>query len=101
MPRSTGVCRVEELLASSDCVCAVGRVFVVVKCQESFSGVVLDPTVSFVTRLPERVVGQANEDGLNSFQRHYPIDTLMPTHRGLIEVCKLDHGRWEFELYGR
>ena len=72
MPRATGVCRVEELLSSSNRICAVERVFVVVKCQEGFLGVVLDPTVSFVAGLPERIIGQANEDGLDPSQRHDP-----------------------------
>ena len=65
MPRSTGVGRVEDLLSGSDGVCAVWRVFVVVKCQEGFLGKVLDPAVPLVARLPQRVVGQANEDGLD------------------------------------
>lgn len=64
MPRSAGIRRVEEPLAGSDSICAVCRVFVVVECQESFLGIVLDPTVTFVARLPQRVVGQADEDGL-------------------------------------
>ena len=70
MPRATGVRRVEEFLPGSDRVCAVGRVLVMVKCQEGFLGIVLNPTVSFIARLPERVVGQANEDGLGSSQRY-------------------------------
>jgi len=69
VPRPAGVCGVEEPLARSDGVCAVGRVFVVIKCEEGFLGVVLDPTVSFIARLPERVVSQANENGLGPFQR--------------------------------
>jgi len=64
MPRSTSVCRVEELLARSNRVCTVGSVFVVVKRQKGVLGGVLDPTVPFVARLPERVVGQANKDCL-------------------------------------
>ena len=40
----------------------------VIKCQEGFLGIVLDPTVSFVARLPQRVVGQADEDGLDPSQ---------------------------------
>jgi len=72
MPRSAGIRRVDEFLAGSDSVCSVCRVFVVVECQESFLGIVLDPTVTFVARLPQRVVGQADEDGLESSQRHGP-----------------------------
>ena len=68
MPRSAGIRRVEKLLPGSDSVCAVCRVFVVVECQESFLGIVLDPTVTFVARLPQRVVGQADEDRLESSQ---------------------------------
>ena len=72
MPRSAGICRVEKPLAGSDSVCAVWRVFVMVKRQEGFLGIVLDPGVTFVARLPQRVVGQADEDGLDSSQRHNP-----------------------------
>lgn len=70
VPRSAGIRRVDELLAGSDSVCAVCRVFVVVECQESFLRIVLDPTVTFIARLPQRVVGQADENGLESSQRH-------------------------------
>ena len=70
MPRSTGISRIQELLAGSDRVCAVCRVFVVVKGQEGFLRIVLHPTVPLIARLPQRVVGQANEDGLHSSQRY-------------------------------
>ena len=69
MPRATGVGRVEDLLSGSDRIRAVGRVFMVVKRQEGFFWEVLDPAVPFVARLPERVIGQTNQDGLNPFQR--------------------------------
>ena len=72
VPRSAGIRRVEEPLAGSDSVCAVRRVFVVIECQEGFLGIVLDPTVTFVARLPQRVVGQADKDGLDSSQRRDP-----------------------------
>ena len=53
MPRAASVRRVEDLLSGSDRIRTVGRVFVVVKRQERFFGVVLDPAVPFVARLPE------------------------------------------------
>ena len=58
VPPSAGIRRVEELLVGRSDVC------VVVKQQEGFLGKVLGPAISFIDRLPERVVSQADEGGL-------------------------------------
>ena len=100
MPRSTSICRVEELPFGGDGVCTIWRVFMVIKCQESCFGLKLLPPVSLIARLPEGVVCQANENGLDPLQRFNPKGPWISAYHGLLKVCELDHERWEFELYG-
>ena len=67
--RATSVRRVGNILSGGNRMCGRGCIFG--RTPRKVPRGSFKPSSNFVARLPERAIGQANQDGLDPFQRQF------------------------------